>query len=85
MCHSGKKKTSYQKKGMRKGLLFDHPGDDVVDYAFQTLRCWEAPGDLGKMCMLDFPGDPEVKNSPTNAGDTDSIPSWGGYHMPRGN
>ena len=32
-----------------------------------------------------FPGDPEVKNPPCNAGDTGSIPGPGRSHMPWGN
>ena len=27
--------------------------------------------------MRDFPGGPVVKNPPSNAGDTSSIPAWG--------
>ena len=31
----------------------------------------------------DFPGGPVVETTPSNAGDTDSIPSWGDKsHMP---
>ena len=35
----------------------------------------------------DLPGDPmvKVKNSPVNAGDTDSMPHLGRLHMPWGN
>ena len=32
---------------------------------------------------LDFPGGPEVKNPPTNAGDTGLIPGLGKSHLPR--
>ena len=34
---------------------------------------------------VDFPGGPGVKNPPASAGDTDSIPGLGRFHMPRGN
>ena len=33
----------------------------------------------------DLPGGPLVNNPPVNAGDTDSIPSLGRFHMPQGN
>ena len=33
---------------------------------------------------MDFPGGPVVKNLPANAGDTDSIPSPGRFHVPEG-
>ena len=33
--------------------------------------------------LRDFPGDPVVKNSPANAGDTNSIPDSGGSHKPQ--
>ena len=32
---------------------------------------------LSQDCFGDFPGGPVVKNLPTNAGDTGSIPGWG--------
>ena len=32
---------------------------------------------------LDYPGGPVVKSLPANAGDSGSIPSLGGSHMPR--
>jgi len=35
-----------------------------------------------KMALLDFPGDPGVKNLPANAGDVGLIPGLGGSHMP---
>ena len=34
---------------------------------------------------VDFSGGPVVKNPPANAGDTDSIPGLGRFHMPWGN
>ena len=34
--------------------------------------------------LLDFPGGPVVKNPPSNAGDTGSIPGLGRPHMLRG-
>ena len=34
---------------------------------------------------LDFPDGPVVKNLPTNAGDTGSIPGRGRFHMLHGN
>ena len=33
---------------------------------------------------MDFPGGPVVKNLPANAGDTDSIPGPGRFHVPEG-
>ena len=33
----------------------------------------------------DFPGGPVVKNPPANAGDTDSIPGLGHFHMQQSN
>ena len=41
--------------------------------------------ELVKNLCWDFPGDPVVKNSSANAGDTGSIPGPGRSHMPRGN
>ena len=35
--------------------------------------------------MTDFPGGPEVKNSPANAGDTGSTPGPGRPHISQGN
>ena len=32
----------------------------------------------------DFPGGPVAKNLPANAGDMDSIPGLGRFHIPRG-
>ena len=32
----------------------------------------------------DFPGGPAVNNQPANAGNTDSIPGLGRFHMPQG-
>jgi len=32
----------------------------------------------------DFPGGPVVGRLPPKAGDTGSIPAWGGPHMPQG-
>ena len=34
---------------------------------------------------VDFPGGAVVKNPPTNAGDMDSSPGPGRFHMPRSN
>ena len=34
---------------------------------------------------MDFPGGPVVENLPASAGDTDSIPGPGRFHMPQGN
>ena len=31
---------------------------------------------------MDIPGGPVVKNSPSNAGDTGSVPGLGRFHMP---
>ena len=44
---------------------------------------------LEQMCFIkksyeDFPGGRVVKNSPTNAGDTDLIPGPERFHMPQG-
>ena len=33
----------------------------------------------------DFPGGPVVNNPPANAGDTDSIPGLGKFHLPQDN
>ena len=38
-----------------------------------------------KKINLDFPGGTVDENSPTDAGDTDSITSPGRSHMPQGN
>ena len=35
------------------------------------------PMGFKKVLPGDFPGGPVVKNSPSNAGDMDSIPGWG--------
>ena len=42
-----------------------------------------SPGNLLEMQILDFPGDPVVKNLPANAGNMGSIPAPGRFHMPR--
>lgn len=36
-------------------------------------------------CDSDCPGGPLVKKSPVNAGDIDSMPHVGRFHMPRAN
>ena len=38
-----------------------------------------------KEVSQDFSGGPEVKNSPANAADVDSIPGPGRFHMPQSN
>ena len=35
--------------------------------------------------LSDFPGGPDFRNLPANAGDTGLIPGQGGSHMLRGN
>lgn len=40
---------------------------------------------LLKTNCKDFPNGPVIKNPPANAEDTDSIPGWGGFHMPQSN
>ena len=40
---------------------------------------------LKRHFLQDFPGGPAVKNRPTNAGDTGSIPGRGGSHRPQSN
>ena len=37
---------------------------------------------LLKMTLVDFPGDPVVKNMPAHVGDMGSIPGLGMFHIP---
>ena len=45
-------------------------GSQMVEFLLFKYSCWG------------FPGDPVVKNPPSNARDTSSIPAPGGTHMP---
>ena len=44
-----------------------------------------AKNSLSKNLTGDLPGGPVVKNLPANTGDTGSIPSPGGFYVPRNN
>ena len=55
-----------------------------ISVPFPQFYC-EPKTALKKKKSWDFPGGPGVKNLPANAGDTDSSPSPGRSHMPRGN
>ena len=50
------------------------------------IGCWGTERkEESNMTQRDFPGGTVVKNPPTNAGDTGSIPCPGRSHMPRTN
>ena len=49
-------------------------------FSFLTLQL-----NIKILQIRDFPGGPVVKNPPANAGEVDSIPGPGRFHMPCGN